>query len=39
MKTFEIPDYWLMGFCRSHPEATIQDAVAWWVQQEKWARS
>lgn len=28
-----IPDAWLGGFLQGHPEATVLDAVNWWINQ------
>jgi hypothetical protein len=32
--TYEIPEMWLAGFCRTNG-CTVPDAFAWWHEQEK----
>ena len=35
-RTYSIPKYWLMGFCRDG--ATLLDAVEWWAYQDELER-
>ena len=37
MKAKKIPDRWLQGYLRTHPEQSVWDAIAWWVEQERLA--
>lgn len=36
-ETFSIPEMWVMGFQQSHRGATIAEAIAWWIDQERLA--
>lgn len=35
MRNIVIPDWWLCGYLRGHPDATVADAMGWWMEQEQ----